>query len=151
MILSSPKERGRFVRFAIVGALGAVIDFGVFNLLSWRFGMHEVAASVVSYITGMASNFTWNRIWTYPESRSKHVAHQISQFAIVNLAGLAIRTLIFAALENPMGNAFTAVLRNPPIPAETLGHNVALAVAVGIVMLWNFFVNRFWTYNDVES
>ena len=151
MILTNSKERVRFVRFAIVGALGAVIDFGVFNLLSWRFGMHEVAASVVSYITGMASNFTWNRFWTYPESRSKHVAHQVSQFAIVNLTGLVIRTLIFAAIENPLGGFFAQVLDNPPIPAEILGHNVALAVAVGIVMLWNFFVNRIWTYNDVES
>jgi len=24
-------------------------------------------------------------------------------------------------------------------------------VAVGVVMLWNFFVNRYWTYNDVDK
>ena len=28
--------------------------------------------------------------------------------------------------------------------------NLTLALAVGIVMLWNFFVNRYWTYNDVD-
>jgi putative flippase GtrA len=27
---------------------------------------------------------------------------------------------------------------------------MTLAVAVVIVMLWNFFVNRYWTYNDVQ-
>jgi putative flippase GtrA len=31
-----------------------------------------------------------------------------------------------------------------------LGHNFSLALAVIIVMMWNFFVNRFWTYGDVE-
>jgi putative flippase GtrA len=29
--------------------------------------------------------------------------------------------------------------------------NVTLAIAVGIVMLWNFFINRYWTYNDVSN
>jgi putative flippase GtrA len=148
VILTNSRERTRFVRFAIVGAVGAVIDFGVFNLLAWRLNMQEVLASVISYITGMISNFVWNRVWTYPESRSKHVAHQISQFSLVNLTGLLIRTLIFAVLENPLGRLVAGV--GSPIPPENLGHNVALAAAVGIVMLWNFYVNRFWTYNDIE-
>jgi putative flippase GtrA len=150
VILTNARERTRFVRFALVGALGAVIDFGVFNLLAWRLNVQEVAASIISYITGMISNFIWNRLWTYPESRSKHVAHQISQYALVNLTGLLIRTLIFAVLENPLGGWFAGIRAPLPVPAENLGHNMALAVAVGIVMLWNFFVNRFWTYNDIE-
>ena len=33
MILANPKERTRFVRFAIVGVIGAIVDFGIFNLL----------------------------------------------------------------------------------------------------------------------
>jgi putative flippase GtrA len=150
VILTNAKERTRFLRFALVGALGAVIDFGVFNLLAWRLNVQEVAASIVSYITGMISNFVWNRLWTYPESRSKHVAHQISQFSLVNLTGLLIRTLIFAVLENPLGGWFSHLRTPLPLPPENLGHNAALAVAVGIVMLWNFYVNRFWTYNDIE-
>jgi putative flippase GtrA len=33
--------------------------------------------------------------------------------------------------------------------ATVIGHNAALAVAIGIVMLWNYFANRYWTYNDI--
>jgi putative flippase GtrA len=40
-------------------------------------------------------------------------------------------------------------LSGPFLP-EFLAKNLTLAVAVGIVMLWNFFVNRYWTYNDVD-
>jgi putative flippase GtrA len=29
------------------------------------------------------------------------------------------------------------------------GHNLTLAVAILVVMMWNFFANRYWTYNDV--
>jgi putative flippase GtrA len=41
---------------------------------------------------------------------------------------------------------------NWDLPLETgfLAKNFTLALAVGIVMLWNFFVNRYWTYNDVD-
>jgi putative flippase GtrA len=32
-----------------------------------------------------------------------------------------------------------------------LGKNLTLAIAVSVVMLWNFFINRYWTYNDVNK
>jgi putative flippase GtrA len=31
-----------------------------------------------------------------------------------------------------------------------MAHNIALAAAVLVVMMWNFFANRYWTYNDVS-
>ena len=34
--------------------------------------------------------------------------------------------------------------------ATWLGESIAWALAVVIVMFWNFFVNRYWTYNDVD-
>jgi putative flippase GtrA len=150
MILTNSRERARFLRFALVGAIGAVVDFGVFNLLAWNFHIHEVPSSILSFIAAVTSNFLWNRFWTYPDSRSKPLAHQLSQFFLVNLIGLLIRTPIFAALENPLGRLFASLPTSGAFPAAKLGHNAALAVAVGVVMLWNYFINRHWTYNDVE-
>jgi putative flippase GtrA len=98
----------------------------------------------------LTSNFLWNRYWTYPDSRSKPLAHQASQFFFVNLIGLLIRTPIFVVLENPLGDLFNQLPASLHIPAEKLGHNAALAFAVGTVMLWNYIINRHWTYNDVE-
>ena len=34
---------------------------------------------------------------------------------------------------------------------SVLGHNITMVIAVFIVMMWNFFANRLWTYNDVKS
>ena len=31
-----------------------------------------------------------------------------------------------------------------------VGYNLAKATATLVVLFWNFFVNRFWTYSDVE-
>jgi len=29
--------------------------------------------------------------------------------------------------------------------------NLTLAVAVGIVIIWKLFINRYWTYNDIDK
>jgi putative flippase GtrA len=150
MILTDTKERTRFFKFALVGTLGAAIDFGVMNLLSHYTDMPLVYAGTISFICAVVSNFIWNRYWTYPESRSRPLAKQLGMFFLVNLAGIAIRIPILHFLEPPLLRFFESALNIPYQTAELLAKNLTLAVAVGIVMLWNFFVNRYWTYNDVD-
>jgi hypothetical protein len=64
---------------------------------------------------------------------------------------LAIRTPLFASLEGPLRRLFERLELPTRLSPEFLGHNIALAFAVGVVMLWNFFANRYWTYNDVNK
>ncbi len=150
MILSNPRERTRFLRFAAVGLFGAVVDFGTYSILNDLVGVPAVPASVCSFIAAVISNFLWNRYWTYPDSRSKPIQRQITEFTVVSGIGLAIRTPIFALLVKPTSNLFASL---PPLPfmaQDFLGDKVALGIAVIVVMFWNFFVNRYWTYGDVE-
>lgn len=149
-IVTNPRERTRFLRFATVGVIGAVVDFGTYTLLHDGLGVMAVAASVLSFIAAIISNFTWNRYWTYPDSRSKQISQQVVQFVVVSGIGLAIRTPIFALLEKPLDQFFHSIPSLPFLPAGFLGDKVALGIAVIVVMFWNFFINRYWTYNDVE-
>lgn len=150
LIFTNTKERGRFIRFAIVGAIGAVVDFGVFNLLSGYFMVPVIASSVLSFIAAVMSNFTWNRYWTYPDSRTKRVSKQLIQFSVISLIGLAIRTPIFALFERIFSRWFDAI-HLQVISPKFMAHNLALTVAIIVVLFWNFFVNRYWTYADVGS
>ena len=102
MILTDTKERTRFFKFALVGTLGAVIDFGVMNLLSHFTNMPLVYAGTISFTCAVVSNFIWNRYWTYPESRSRPLPKQLGMFFLVNLAGIAIRIPILHYLEPPL-------------------------------------------------
>jgi putative flippase GtrA len=151
MILTDTKERNRFFKFALVGTLGAVIDFGVMNLLSHFTNMDLVYAGTISFICAVFSNFTRNRHWTYPESRSRPLLNQLGMFFLVNLAGIAIRVPILHYLEPPLLRFFEGIFHTSYDRAEFYAKNLTLAVAVGIVMLWNFFVNRYWTYNDIDQ
>ncbi len=151
MILKDKKEQGRFLRFMVVGSIGAVVDLGVFNILSSLLGVPALIAQAISFSLAVVSNFIWNRFWTYPDSRNKPVASQLGQFVIVSVIGLTIRTLIFDRLEEGMIWAAGQVMpKNFFLSATVIGHNLSLATVIVIIMLWNFFVNRYWTYNDVS-
>ncbi len=152
IILTNHRERTRFLRFAVVGVVGAIVDFGTFNFLTHAFNTPAVRASILSFIAAIINNFLWNRYWTYPDSRSKSTTRQLIEFSLISIIGLAIRTPIFALLEVPLERLFVAMnLRFiDSLGADFLGHNFALAIAVIVVMFWNFFINRYWTYSDVE-
>ncbi len=149
--LTDKKERSRFLKFAAVGMIGAVVDFGIMNLLSQKTGMSLVVAGTISFLSAITSNFIWNRYWTYPESRSRPIERQLAMFFAVNIAGMAIRIPILKYTEEPILNFFNNLNLSTPLSEEFLAKNFTLALAVGIVMLWNFFVNRYWTYNDVDE
>jgi putative flippase GtrA len=151
MILTNPQERTRFLRFLAVGAFGAVVDFGVFNLLTQLTPILPVIASGISFVCAIISNFLWNRYWTYPDSRTKHMGAQLAQFALISGIGLIIRLPLFAFLEpNLISSADSLMPAGFFLNARFIGHNVSLAISVLVVMMWNFFANRFWTYNDVK-
>ena len=152
MILTDKKERTRFLRFAVVGAIGAVVDFGILNLLL-ALGASYLIAATVSFIAAVLNNFIWNRYWTYPDSRSKSISQQLTQFAVINVIGIGIRIPLLAVLER-----FLIKQADIYIPdgiwffsAEKLAQNFGLVIAILVVMLWNFFANRLWTYNDVDK
>ena len=167
------KEFKRFSKFLVVGITGFIVDFGVFNLLIGPVGIQDVSvlgivikgaviAQAISFTLAAINNFTWNRYWTYPDSRSKPILGQFGMFFVLSLIGLLIRTPIFAFFSGPMvalvesmqygvfGGLINFITGTLHISIERLGLNAALAIAVLAVLFWNFFSNRFITYSDVK-
>ena len=151
------KELSRFIKFAIVGTVGAIVDFGVLNLLIQLAGLEKFWANTCSFTAAVISNFTWNRLWTFPESREWPLLPQLGQFALVNAAGLIINQTIFLGLDkfvlgeagildSPMASLAGAI----DIAHFTLAYNLAKAIAIIIVLFWNFGINRIWTYKGIE-
>jgi len=149
-LLTSRREQKRFAKFAIVGAIGTVVDYSVFNLFAYLLGLEEVIAQGISFTAAVTSNFILNRAWTFRDSRSKRLRVQLAQYVLVNTVGLLIRTPIFAFL----GAVFHGYLDLLDLPLNVdstwLAHNLALAGAIGVVLLWNYFVNRRWTFSDAS-
>jgi len=156
------KEVERFIKFAFVGTLGFVIDIATViilqnSLLPPENDQNVLLANSIAFVLAVCSNFIWNRVWTYPDSRSYSVHRQITQFAIVSVIGLVIRNLWINGTYEYLGQLSTTILQGAIsgyapelIDQNKLGTTIALVFGVLIVMIWNFVANRFWTYNDIE-
>lgn len=141
----NPKEAERFFKFLIVGTIGFVVDFGTLTLLKETTGLATVVANTISFTLAVISNFTLNRYWTYPDSRSKSLVSQIGQFTVVSLIGLALNNVILVSLEP----VFDQLIGSLAMSAVR-GYIPAKMLATVVVLFWNFFINRYWTYSDVE-
>jgi len=137
--LAKQKEIARFVKFATVGAFGALVDFGVLNLLILAFGFSKFWANTCSFSAAVLSNFIWNRFWTFPESRRERFLPQLIQFVLVSIGGYIINQTIFLGLDSLIFHIW-----------GTLGYNIAKAIAILVVLFWNFGINRIWTYRKIK-
>jgi putative flippase GtrA len=161
---SRPKELERFLKFAVVGAIGAIIDLGLTNfMMKFVFHVHPddvvpvLISAAVGFTAAVSSNFIWNRFWTYPDSRSRQLVKQLGQFFVVNAVGLGIRAVVIGSLygffnaiiEQFFRKVLSGVTLTPDNQAR-IAANMATIVALVVVMFWNFFANRYWTYNDVD-
>lgn len=167
------KEVERFLKFAVVGTIGAIVDFGTVIILQATLlppinsqGEPVIAnvaiATTIAFIAAVISNFIWNRFWTYPDSRSRSIRKQLVQFIIISFIGWFGRTIWISTAYHPLGTFLMPILlpvihifRPNYIPSLTaegkLGTLFAQLVGVVVVMFWNFFANRMWTYNDVDK
>lgn len=135
-------EIKRFSRFLAVGLSGTLLDFAVLSLLKQVLEWATLPANIFSYSCGILSNFLLNLFWVYPESKGNRNGLKLVQFFLISLVGLALNNLLLVALEGPMG-----VLFNNP----DYGYLPAKIIATMLVLLWNFFANRFWTFGKVAN
>jgi putative flippase GtrA len=144
-------DRQRFLRFAVVGVSGTVVDFSIFFLLSRIFGFPKNESYSISFILAVVNNFIWNRNWTYPESKEKNFAEQLYKFFIVSAVGYFIRKIAFPFLNKPFID-FSKLFFSQQfiIKPEAIGDFLALGSVIIIVLFWNYFINRIWTYKDIK-
>jgi putative flippase GtrA len=166
---SKAKEVERFMKFVVVGVMGAIVDFGTLLILQATIlvpiepykNEKVILATTVAFLAAVTSNFIWNRYWTYPDSRSRSIRRQMVQFTSVNGIGWTLRTLWIRFTFLPIGVAVTPLFVDfmtniqpgyveSPETVGKIGTVTAQFIALWVVMLWNFFANRYWTYNDVD-
>lgn len=137
--LSTPiqnKEVTRFIRFSIVGSLGTLLDFSILTLLKLA-GLPTLLANSISFTTGLINNFTLNRLWTFEDVENTDWRKQFFQYALVSLIGLTLNNIILLSLEN----IFSTLMNQ-----SEWAYLPAKVVATGVVVFWNYFANKTWTF-----
>ncbi len=134
----------KFIKFAVVGASGAVIDFGLTALCKGIFGIPELLSNAIGFTVAATSNYFLNRVWTW-RSTSKEVGIEYAKFFFVSLVGLGLNSLIVFLLKD--------ISIVPRFVETNIDWDfwVAKIIATGIVMVWNFLANNLFTFRKQKQ
>lgn len=119
----------QFIKFSVVGASNTVIDFGVYLLSTRVLGFYYLIGNVISFTVAGTWSYVINRKWTFRDTTTR-VHTQYLKFLIVSLVGLGLTSLLLYLFVHHLH----------------LHDIVGKALAVAIVLIWNFSLNRLWTF-----
>jgi putative flippase GtrA len=151
----------QFAKFVIVGASSTVVNFGLFNILGQRMHWPVLLADGTAFLISVGNGFYWNRHWTFKDARGVSVGEQSLKFMIVNAIAFCLNvtivSLVIAHFTASSGGFFgqpghLSAVVHAMLPGAGKRQfnawltNGALAVATCVVVFWNFFANRFWTF-----
>lgn len=120
----------KFLKYCIVGFSGMIIDFGTTWLLKEKIRINKYLANSTGFILAASSNYFWNRFWTF-HSENTQIATEYMSFILISLAGLVINNLIIFLLADKL----------------RINFYLSKLFAIGVVTLWNFFMNYMFTFN----
>lgn len=117
-----------FIKYCIVGGTAAVVDFGILAILKEVFNVHYLVAATLSFILAALTNYSLNRRWTFRSDGQKR--RQIPIFFTVATLGLLLNNgMMYIGVE------FLA-----------LWYIWAKVIATGVVLMWNFLGNKYFTF-----
>jgi dolichol-phosphate mannosyltransferase len=125
--------RAQFLRFALVGTVGFVVDEGVLAFMHLLLGLDPILARVISIMCAMTCTWWGNRTLTFRHAAARGSAKAIGfewlRFVAANSLGAVVNFGTYAALLHlapaPFSNPYLATL-----------------CGVGIGMLFNFVTSR---------
>jgi putative flippase GtrA len=123
------RKRKRFVKFALVGFSGMIVDLTVLYLLVEFFAVHYLVASVVSFLLAVVNNFLLNKYWTF-EDKNKRGVYQFFSFLLISLCGLVLNLVIMYLL----------------VDLCVVWYILAKVIAIFLVTFWNYFMNKKITF-----
>ena len=118
----------RFIKFSIVGGIGAIIDFSVLILFVEVFSFQILIANTISFLIALVNNFLLNKYWTWNNKNSRYIK-QFIKYIFISVIGFILNTILMWLLMQ-LGLWYIGIK----------------IVIITIVSLWNFFVNNFWTF-----
>lgn len=136
----------QFLKFGVTGTIGAVVDFGSYNIMTrgfdWTdvyliYGYEIIAANLISVLLAISTMFLINKYWTFRNTDKAVVKQGVGYF------GLNIITFV---LNQILTSFFTFRV---PIIALVFGgmkDNAAKALAIGIILFLNFFGSKFLVF-----
>lgn len=124
--LKDRETRTQVMKFAIVGGFGFTLNLIIYRLV---IGIGPHPAAVVSFVLSSASNYWWNRHWTFAEHKG-HFGRQGAKFFTVSFIALGVNQIwLFVFLDWLHFGKFTAEV-----------------FSIALIVPLNFLGNKLWAF-----
>ena len=138
LLATKERELRRFVQFCLVGLSGVGVNMGIFWFLTRVTGLYDLIALIFGIVASIISNFILNEVWTFRDRRTggaKAILVRALKFDLVSIGAIALYYGVYT-----------------PLTRFWLGEDsfLALAIAIGIGLIWNFSMNMLWTWRKSE-
>ena len=132
----------RFLRFALVGASGVVVDMAMLFLLSdpRALGSGLTRSKAVAAELAIINNFLWNDAWTFRDlvgtrRGPRHKLRRLLKFNAVCGVGLVLNVLLLNVQYNLLH----------------MNRYLANLIAIGVVTAWNYWLNLKLNWRDAGA
>lgn len=126
-------------KFGAVGAVGLLVNIGVFNLLRHTTDLQVVRASVLATFVAILCNYVGFRYWTYRDRDKTRRTRELTLFLLFSVAG--------AVIENGVLYLATYGFHwNTPVQS-----NVFKILGIGIATLFRFWSYRTWVFKALPA
>lgn len=131
----------QFAKFAAVGTLNTMVDFGVLNLEIFFSGIYGgVVYSVfkaVSFLASTTNSFFWNKYWTFGAGE-KATAGETTKFYTVAVVGWILNVSAASLVVN--------VLSRPAVVSPAIWGNIGALAGVAASFFWDFFGYKYFVF-----
>lgn len=121
---------GQFLMFAGIGAVGTLGHYTTLIVLVQFWMVDPVFASSFGFVVGAIINYILNYRFTFNSNKRHREA--LAKFLTVAVIGAGINGIImYAGVEN-----------------THINYLIVQLFATAVVLLWNFMVNKIWTFAE---
>ncbi|MBI2644796.1 glycosyltransferase [Candidatus Uhrbacteria bacterium] len=121
------------LKYASVGSVASIIDLGLLYLFVEYGKIPILLAATFSFVCALFVSFFLHKFFTF-KVLDGSVLRQYIKFFLTSGVGLSINTLILYLLVYHAG----------------VWYIFAKIIAAGFVFIWNFSVNRYWTFRIIH-
>ncbi len=116
----------QIVKFGIVGFIAFCIDYGIFLVLTYLFGVNYLAAAAISFLVSTIFNYTASMRYVFQGKETQTAMQQFTIFFVLSVIGLVLNQIFLWACVD-----ICAI-------AEWAGKLIATA----LVMVYNFITRK---------
>jgi putative flippase GtrA len=145
MIINKENFR-RFFKFAIVGGIGAIVDFSTFSICAFFLKsivveqVLDLLLPVFSYEIAVVNNFLFSYFWVWKD-RKRNIFFNFLKYNLTTLVAFIIRYFLFQGIQHIFAIS---------VKSQFLEYMFVYALSIGVGMTINFLLIEFQVFKKIE-